>query len=1798
MSVRDPVRLMDVANVNQAYPRELLVDFTNGEFTILDNSGNQIKHGRPGKLTIVSGDTSILVQTDLTGNITVDMENMLSDAAPLANGTASAGTADKAARADHTHPQQTDISGNAETATKLAAPFTLALSGITATSANIDGSEDITISVTAIPASIITGLATVATSGSYNDLDDLPTLLQLGGSAGQAATATGTVGTATTAAHSDHTHPLQTSVSGNAGSADEFSEAKAVTLTGDVTGTASSTAGWSLETTLANSGVTAGSYGPDQASDTTLGFGDSVKVPKVTVDAKGRVTAAGITEFTLPATPTDVTGNAGTATKLAATKNISISGAATAGAVGFDGSNDVNLNVTSLDATKLSGLVPIESIPQGALERLVIVADQTAMLALTVNDVQNGDTVKLNNPGTMYYVKDQTKLGTIAAFEPYNAGAAASVDWANVQNKPTIPGAGNGTTAVSAGDTASDGTSTAWARSDHQHNLPDSGVTAGTYGSADGGTLDYGESFKTVLVTVDKKGRVTSAAEKTFTLPDQYSHPSHTAAASGLYKVTVDALGHVTAVDAVTKSDITALGIPAQDTQYTHPTYTVRDSGFYKITVDNTGHISAASYVTKKDITDLGIPAQDTVYEHDTFDSHAAGLYKITVNGEGHVTEATAVTKADITALGIPAQDTQYEHPTHTAHEAGLYKVTVDALGHVIGATAVAKSDITALGIPGEDTDTTYDADDSTITLTGTTFSQKSGIVTAGSAGPANNASPAHGAGFSVPYVTVDTYGRVTGLANKTITLPAQYSHPTHDAAEEGLYKVTVDELGHVIGATAVTKSDITALGIPAQDTQYTHPTHTAHAAGLYKVTVDELGHVTAATAVAKSDITALGIPAQDTVYTHDTFDSHEAGLYKVTVNGEGHVTAATAVTKADITALGIPAQDTEYTHPSHTAHAAGLYKVTVDDLGHVTAATAVAKSDITALGIPGEDTDTTYTADEATLTLSGTEFALKGGVITAGSAGPSSNVSPAAGTGFSVPYVTVDQYGRVTGLSTKTITLPATPTDITGNAGTATKLANTRNFSITGAATANAVAFDGSDDVVLEVSSLDASALTGTVPITTMPAGALERLLIVANQAAMLDLTDSQVQNGDTVKLNDSGLMYFVKDQTKLKTMAAFEPYTVGSATNAATADEFSSAQSVTLTGDVTGTASSTAGWSVATTLANSGVTAGSYGPAADASPDHEAGFSVPYVTVDAKGRVTAASTKTITLPAQYVHPTSYTAHDTGLYKISNDVSGHITGATAVVKADITALGIPAQDTTYDADEDTITLTGTTFSLVGGVVTAGSAGPASDASPAYGAGFSVPYVTVDEYGRVTGLANKTITLPASDNTDTKVIQTSSTSASAFPILGSAQASPTSGTAYQTIYNSSVTITPSTGKITATTFNGDHTGTLNGVAIPNNPKLTDTLYTADESTLTLSGTEFALKGGVITAGTAGPSAGSTLGYSGTFTVPYITFDEYGRVTAASTQTFTLPASDNVDTKVTQYNRDTYSDAYPLLAAGSTAPNGSATTSLYASTVTLTPNAGKITATTFDGDHIGTLNGTTIPANPKLTDTTYTNGTGLSLSGTEFSLATSGVTAGTYGVAQTADTTLSFGSTIRVPTITVDSYGRVTSANHFTLTLPSNPNTDKKVTQTAYSSSANLPLLTSTRTNPAGSALGTYYNTSVYLNHSTKMLTTVGLTVSTAGNVSGISKTYTATLPAGSSWSGSAAPYTYALSVSGITANDKPVIDITFSGTYATDKTRCDDWANVYRGVTSANVITFYAHAKPTSTIPLQIQVVR
>ena len=68
-------------------------------------------------------------------------------------------------------------------------------------------------------------------------------------------------------------------------------------------------------------------------------------------------------------------------------------------------------------------------------------------------------------------------------------------------------------------------------------------------------------------------------------------------------------------------------------------------------------------------------------------------------------------------------------------------------------------------------------------------------------------------------------------------------------------------------GATSVTTDTNGVIIVSSTNTVYTHPKYTAHASGLYKITVDDTGHVSAVAAVEKSDITALGIPGSDTTY-------------------------------------------------------------------------------------------------------------------------------------------------------------------------------------------------------------------------------------------------------------------------------------------------------------------------------------------------------------------------------------------------------------------------------------------------------------------------------------------------------------------------------------------------------------------------------------------------------------------------------------------------------------------------------------------------------------------------------------------------------------------------------------------------------------------------------------------------------------------------------------------------------------------------------------------------------------------
>ena len=155
-----------------------------------------------------------------------------------------------------------------------------------------------------------------------------------------------------------------------------------------------------------------------------------------------------------------------------------------------------------------------------------------------------------------------------------------------------------------------------------------------------------------VLITGDVTlGETSSTAYRGDRGAAAYAHAvtnKGSAFASGLYKITTNSEGHVTAATAVAKSDIISLGIADI------PAITVTDNG--KIPVVSNGAWALQSILGETSSTAYRGDRGAAAYAHAVTNkgsAFASGLYKITTNSEGHVTAATAVVKADITGLGI-----------------------------------------------------------------------------------------------------------------------------------------------------------------------------------------------------------------------------------------------------------------------------------------------------------------------------------------------------------------------------------------------------------------------------------------------------------------------------------------------------------------------------------------------------------------------------------------------------------------------------------------------------------------------------------------------------------------------------------------------------------------------------------------------------------------------------------------------------------------------------------------------------------------------------------------------------------------------------------------------------------------------------------------------------------------------------------------------------------------------------------------------------------------------------------------
>lgn len=136
---------------------------------------------------------------------------------------------------------------------------------------------------------------------------------------------------------------------------------------------------------------------------------------------------------------------------------------------------------------------------------------------------------------------------------------------------------------------------------------------------------------------------------------NNYVHPAGSAPskASGFYKFSTDSTSHVASVTAVTKADITALGIPTQNTNTTYTfangstgNFTVTPSGGSAQTVsvgkpanagnaDTVGGISPSAFVKK---------AGDTMTGNLNFDSNTGIITTITADGSHNVKIGSAIT--------------------------------------------------------------------------------------------------------------------------------------------------------------------------------------------------------------------------------------------------------------------------------------------------------------------------------------------------------------------------------------------------------------------------------------------------------------------------------------------------------------------------------------------------------------------------------------------------------------------------------------------------------------------------------------------------------------------------------------------------------------------------------------------------------------------------------------------------------------------------------------------------------------------------------------------------------------------------------------------------------------------------------------------------------------------------------------------------------------------------------------------------------------------------------------------------
>lgn len=378
-------------------------------------------------------------------------------------------------------------------------------------------------------------------------------------------------------------------------------------------------------------------------------------------------------------------------------------------------------------------------------------------------------------------------------------------------------------------------------------------------------------------------------------------------------------------------------------------------------------------------------------------------------------------------------------------------------------------------------TDTTYTAGTG-LSLNGTSFSISNSGVTAGSYGPSQDSSVGFGDSIDVPYISVNSRGQITSADSRSITLPSEPT-PTSIGAEPAFAKNTAfnKNFGSAAGTVcqgndsrlfnARPASDVSAWAKEPNKPTYT-PTEvgvigTAPTSGQVAVFDGTTGKIKSTGFTIASSVPS-GAKFTDTTYSAAT--STVLGLVKVgyTESGKNYPVELDADDKMFV---NVPWTDTNTTYSQATSSTLGLIKIGYTESGK-NYPIELNTSGQAYVNVPWEDT--TYSVfTGATTTAAGTsglvpaptsgqstrylcsdgEWSIPTGSVykgstaisvkpsttdgeyniylvalfpgtTSQSVGPSASGTINFGSAFNVPYITIDQYGRITALANRSMIL------------------------------------------------------------------------------------------------------------------------------------------------------------------------------------------------------------------------------------------------------------------------------------------------------------------------------------------------------------------------------------------------------------------------------------------------------------------------------------------------------------------------------------------------------------------------------------------------------------------------------------------------------------------------------------------------------------------------------------------------------------------------------------------------------